>query len=82
MNVIKSAEYPKLCVEAATGFTLVDVSVGTNFLLYAFFQIAVTGGTGQWGMLRIPLDANGQFKWCSDMSGVSVEIGSAIVYEM
>jgi hypothetical protein len=82
-QIYKSGSYPLLCVEAATGYTLSDITVGTN--AYKYWQVpGVNSGViaPMTIMARIPLDANKQFKWCSSVSSSNVIIGSAVDYDI
>ena len=70
-----------LCVEAATGYTLDNTTVGTNSRKYhGIFSIVASGVA--YGVVKVHLDSNGQFKWCTDVTNANVNIGSAIDYEM
>jgi hypothetical protein len=76
-----SGSYPALAVEAATGYTLSDITSGSN--IYKYFCIRqLYSGVGFEGTIKIHLDVNGQFKWCTSNSNCTVQIGSAIDYEM
>ena len=78
----KSGTTAGLYVEAATGYTLDDVTSGTNRFKYWGMDSNNTAGIKITGMLKIHLDANGQFKWTSDTTNATIQIGSAIDYEM
>lgn len=80
-TILNAGVSTAFCVEAATGYTLSDITSGTNQYKYwglwtvaANFQMA--------GILKIHLDTNGQFKWCTKANTSTVTIGSAIDYEM
>lgn len=81
MDVLKAASIPALCVEAATGYTLSDITVGTNFAKY-FGVYSPSSGIAARGVVKIHLDANGQFRWCTDTSSSTVHIYSPIDYDM
>jgi hypothetical protein len=68
-----------LAVEAATGYTLSSLA-GAGYTKYHCLYAPVIGGIGL-AVLRIHLDANGQFKWCSNQTNANVGIGSAIDYD-
>lgn len=80
-TIIKASVSPALAVEAATGYTLSDITSGTNIFKYWGFPDAVAGSIAG-GIILIHLDANGQFKWCTSISSSTVKIGSAIDYEL
>ena len=79
--IIKTSTAPFLAVEAATGYTLSDITSGNN--RYKYWGITSFGSAQfQYQMLKIHLDSSLQFKWCTDSSNSTVGIGSAIDYEM
>jgi hypothetical protein len=75
-QVINQTSGSRIAVEAATGYTLSDITLINNWLKYAGFNGAVQMA------VRIPLDANGQFKWCTGVTSTNIAIGSAYAYEM
>jgi hypothetical protein len=77
----KAGAQPLLCVEAATGYTLSDVSSGTEYSKYHCVFPSGLGGVAI-EIIKIHLDSNGQFKWCTSVTNSTVSIGSAIDYEM
>ena len=70
---------PLLCVEAATGFTLSDITSGNNFNKYAFVR-ALNSASAADAMTWVPLDANGQFKWCTFTTNTTIVIASPVAY--
>ena len=80
--VLKAASAPVLAVEAASGYTLSDITSGTNVYKYWHMGLDNIAGYGERKVLKIHLDSNGQFKWCTSISSSTVQIGSAIDYEM
>lgn len=80
-NVNKAGTLPSLAVEAATGYTLSNITVGNNLYKYIFVT-SQTAGNSAWALLKIHLDSNLQFKWCASVSNSNVQITSAIDYEM
>jgi hypothetical protein len=70
-----------VCVEAATGYTLSDITIGTNNFKYHGTWAQVSNNK-TYAVLKIHLDANRQFKWCTNLNNSTVQIGSAIDYEM
>lgn|GEM_PF-2974736 len=80
-SIALAGNLPFLAVEAATGYTLSDITVGTNSRKY-WGVLAPSAGNIGYAILKIHLDANGQFKWCTNVNNSSVGIGSAIDYEM
>jgi hypothetical protein len=80
-EIDKSASAPGLSVEAATGYTLSDITSGNNFYKYNGIRVSASTGGLAYGVVRIHLDANRQFKWCTTLSSSTVKIGSAIDYE-
>ncbi len=72
---------PFLGVEAATGYTLSDISVGTNIMKY-FFIYSFVQGVAMWFPLKIHLDSAGQFKWAVSITNATARIGYPIDYEM
>jgi hypothetical protein len=69
-----------IAVEAASGYTLSNITTGTNIFKY-YAQGAQANTTPLYIPMRIPLDSNGQFKWCPWTTNQNVKIGSAICYE-
>jgi hypothetical protein len=80
-SITKAAGQPSLCVEAATGYTLSDITTTANIYKYWSITPQAAGATA-FGMIKVHLDANRQFKWCTNVSSSTVQIGSAIDYEM
>lgn len=80
-RVVEANAIPRLAVEAATGYTLSDITSGNNVFKYWGVDVPVAGGYPA-VVVKVHLDANGQFKWCVDVSSSTVQIGSAIDYEM
>jgi hypothetical protein len=80
-RVNKAADVPALAVEAASGVTLDDITASENLSKYWHVRAPIAGAWG-WGVIKIPLDSNLQFKWCTTISSSTVGIGSAIDYEM
>jgi len=80
-SVVLGGAASALAVEAATGYTLSDITSGTNVWKYFNVQSNQAGVTA-FAILKIHLDANGQFKWCTKNTNTTVQIGSAIDYEM
>jgi hypothetical protein len=76
-----AGQTPYLCVEAASGYTLSDITSGTNYTKYWSMKTPASG-VGALVTLKIHLDANKQFKWCTSNTNSTVLIGSAIDYEM
>ena len=73
-----------LFVEAATGYTLSDITSGNNRFKYRGLSNVVTiaGISIQIeGLVRIRLDSSLQFKWCSRTTNTTINIGSAIDWE-
>jgi hypothetical protein len=72
-----------LCVEAATGYTLSDIFAvpGTAVKYWSVTNEGTTTAVSR-RVLKIHLDANGQFKWCTNVTNSTVQIYSAIDYEM
>jgi hypothetical protein len=79
--ISKAAATPVLCVEAATGYTLSDITSGTNYLKYYGIN-AVVAGSSTLAYIKVHLDSSLQFKWCTNSTNSTVVIGSAIDYEM
>jgi hypothetical protein len=71
-----------LWCEAASGYTLSDVTSGTNRFKYLGVFDNKAAGTVAEGPVKIHLDVNGQFKWVTYHTSSAVQIGSAIDYEM
>ena len=69
------------CFEAATGYTLSDITVGNNAFRYNTLSIVNTNNVTPWMTVRIPLDSNGQFKWCAATNNISISIGYPLVWE-
>lgn len=67
----------RVAVEAATGYTLSDITAGGN----QWLKYHGTSATGN-SIIKIHLDANGQFKWCTGVTSTALIISSAIDYEM
>jgi len=80
-EIIKAADRPRLCVEAATGYTLSDITSGTNYSKYMCIGRAPVGEY-MGCVMKIHLDSNKQFKWCTSVTNSTVQISSAIDYEM
>ena len=80
VELVSGAGHQWVAVEAATGYTLSDITSGTNRFKYAFIW-SDTSGYG-WGFVRIHLDSNGKFSWCTSRTSDTVRIGSAIDFEM
>ena len=80
VELVSGAGHQWVAVEAATGYTLLDITSGTNRFKYAFIW-SDTSGYG-WGFVRIHLDSDGKFSWCTSRTSDTVRIGSAIDYEM
>jgi hypothetical protein len=76
-----AAAQPVLAVEAATGYTLSDITSGTNLRKY-IHTLPGAVGANSGAYLRIHLDANGQFKWCTWGTNSTVTIMYPIDYEM
>jgi hypothetical protein len=76
-----AGQTPYMCVEAASGYTLSDITVGTNYLKY-FSLKTPASGIGGLVTIKIHLDSNKQFKWCTSNTNSTVLIGSAIDYDM
>ncbi len=70
-----------LCVEAATGYTLSDISSGNNRAMYWNVETNVSGGRAS-GVIKIHLDASKQFKWCTYYTSSTVAIYNPIEYEI
>ena len=70
-----------LCVEAATGYTLSDVSVGNNRAKYWGVETSIANHRAS-GIIKIHLDSNKQFKWCTFYTSSTVAIYYPIDYEM
>jgi hypothetical protein len=79
-EIIKVAGVPILNVEAATGYTLSDTTVGNNNRKY-WGIFCVAAGQRAYGIIRIHLDANKQFKWCTDTLNSTVNIFRPIDYD-
>jgi hypothetical protein len=77
----KAAATPRCSFEAASGITLSAVT-GTGFMRYVNTGLAENNGVGVWRYLRIHLDSNRQYKYCTDTSSSTVEICNPIDYEM
>jgi hypothetical protein len=75
-----AAGTPTLCVEAASGYALSDITAGNNRFKYHGYRSPVNN-FDQNVILKIHLDANGQFKWCTTTNNCTVLIGSPIDYE-
>ena len=70
-----------LNTEAATGYTLSDTTVGVNFVKYEGI-ITILLSQGARGIIKVHLDASGQFRWCSSSTNAAVHIYSPIDYDM
>ena len=71
-----------LAVEAATGYTLSDITSGNNIRKYwAIGSDGASVAVRTYGVLKIQLDANLQFKWCTNRNNSEVTIGSALSWE-
>jgi hypothetical protein len=79
-QVALAGQRPILCVEAATGYTLSDITAGTNYAKY-FNNHAPAVGASQVLVIKIHLDSNGQFRWCTTNTNSSVWIGCPIDYD-
>jgi len=79
--IFKAAATPILSVEAASGYTLSDITAANNWSKYWSTRSPVAG-TIVLSMLKIHLDANKQFKWCTDVSSSTVWIGSPVDYDL
>ncbi len=80
-RVSKAAATPILAVAPATGYTLSDIATSSNNLKY-WTVTCVAAGQPAIEMIKIHLDAFGQFRWCTDLGAVTIQIGSAVDYEM
>lgn len=70
----------RFSVEAATGYTLSDITSGDNHFKYWGFISTPSSNINRW-VLKIHLDSNRQFKWCTGVTNSTVRIGSAIDYD-
>ena len=68
-----------ICVEAATGYTL-DAVTGTGYRQYIHIKNATAVGAGS--MVRIPLDVDRYFKWCTFTTNTTVQIAPSVDYDM
>lgn len=80
-KILIVAGNPFLSVEAASGYTLSDITVGSNAFKY-HTGFAPVVSVAFLGILKIHLDANKQFRWCSSVTNATVQIGSAIDYDI
>jgi hypothetical protein len=80
-EISKSGVDPYLRVEAASGFTLSDITSGDDRFKYHGIG-PIAGVATHYGLIRIHLDSNGQFKWCVSNTNCTLKIGSAIDYEI
>lgn len=78
-TITKAALSPALAVEAASGVTLSDVTVGSNIFLYQFCSPDSAGGQS-WRLMPIPIDASKQFKWVTTSTNSSVTILAPVFY--
>lgn len=80
VQIFKAAAQSGLAIEAASGYTLSDITSGDNKFKYLFIAASVTGGDG-FAFARIPIDTSAQFKWCTNVSSSTVKIGYPVAYE-
>jgi len=74
------AAQPILAVEAATGYTLSSLAASGYF---KYWHVETwLAGQGNGTMLKIHLDSNKQFKWCTNITNSTVFIMSPIDYDM
>lgn len=76
-TVYLSGMAPTVWVEAATGYTLNSPPSQVKYLGFT----SILPGASVYGLVKIPLDSNRQFRWVCNVSNVCVGIGSAIDYE-
>lgn len=79
-SITKAAAQPTLAVEAATGYTLSDITTTANIYKYWSLTPETTGGIA-FGMIKIHLDANRQFKVCANVTNSTIQIGYAVDWE-
>jgi hypothetical protein len=84
VSIAKGSAAPILSVAPATGITLSDISTGNNWRKYVSIRSPSSGaGAGYGGtMVWIPIDSNGQFKWCTTDSNSTVLIGPPVQYDI
>jgi hypothetical protein len=80
-EIFLATQFPFLCCEAASGYSLLDITSGANRFRYHGVQSWISAGSGP-TVIKIHLDSSKQFKWCSSITNCTVRIGSAIDYEM